>query len=427
MSMDRWAVALLLVASAAKLANADNWPRWRGPDGNAVSRESPLPERWSKSDNVRWKTAIPGEGASSPIVWEDRVFVTSALKDGKLRVVHCLDRPSGKVLWSKETADANPERTSAVTGHAACTPVTDGKHVIAFFGNAGAVCYDWGGKLLWQRTLGEFDTELGFASSPIIHDNRVIFVCDHDGDRFTSFDSFMIALDVATGKELWKTQRRGLFRSWSTPVVVPLTLPSPPEGRGKDEGRKAELVVNAQDSLRGYDPATGMQLWEHKGMTSWVTPSPVFGHGLVFATSGRNGPVLALPTGATGEAKAVWRHETAGPYVCSPLVYGDFLYVHSEQGVLTCYEAKTGKLRYRERLEGKFWASAVAGHGKLYVTNEAGTTFVIRAGAKFEMIARNSLDEYNVASPAIAAGELFLRTEKHLYCIRRDPGGQGTK
>ena len=402
-----WLVCLCASVFICSSAYGDNWPRWRGPDGNAVSCQSPLPEHWSKTENVRWKAAIPGEGVSSPIVWQERVFVTSALKDGKARVVHCLDRQTGKVLWTKETPDANPETTSAVTGHAACTPVTDGAHVVAFFGNAGVVCYNFDGKQLWHRNLGTFDTELGFASSPIIHDGRVILVCDHDGDRFTSFDSFMLALDVATGKAVWKTERRGLFRSWSTPVVV-------------GQSDKSQVVANGQDELRGYDPATGKQLWQYKGMTNWVTPSPVFGHGLLFVTSGRNGPVLAIKPGGAGDVKPLWQHDTAGPYVCSPLLYGDFLYVHNEQGILSCYEAKTGKLQYRERLDGKFSASPVAGDGKLYVTSEAGITFVIRAGPKFEVVARNSLDEYSVASPAIAGGALFLRTEKHLYCVDRE-------
>jgi outer membrane protein assembly factor BamB len=406
-----WSCALLtfslLVPSVT--ARADNWPRWRGPDGNAVSAESPLPLRWSKTENIRWKAEISGEGCSSPIVWEDRVFVTSALDNGKRRLVHCLDRQSGKVTWTREIADKNPETTSNATGHAACTPVTDGRHVVAFFGNAGVVCYDFSGKQLWHKSLGTFDSELGLASSPIIHEDRVILVCDHDGDRFTSFDSFLTALDIKSGKELWRTERRGVFRSWSTPVVATLNA-------------KPQIIVNAQDELRGYDPANGKQLWHVKGMTNWVTPSPVLGHGLIFATSGRNGPVLAVKPGVLGEGevKPVWRHETGGPYVCSPLLYGDYLYVHNEQGILSCYEAKTGKLQYKERLEGKFWTSAAAGDGKIYITNEAGTTFVVRAGTKFEVLARNALEEYSVASPAIAGGDLFLRTEKHLYCIRRN-------
>jgi len=384
--------------------HADHWPRWRGPDGNAVSAETALPLRWSRTENVRWSTEIPGEGSSSPIVWEDRVFITSALDHGKRRVVHCLDRKNGKVLWSQELADKNPETASAVTGHAACTPATDGQHVVAWFANAGLVCYDFSGKQLWHKQLGEFDLDLGLATSPIIHRDRVILVCDHDGDRFTSFDSFLVALDVKTGKEVWKSERRGLFRSWSTPVIVPCS-------------DKSELVVNAQEELRGYDPETGKPLWRLPGLGQWVAPSPVFAHGLIFTASGKNGPLVAVRPGGAGAVKPVWRHETGAAYVCSPLVVGDHLYVHTDAGILTCYEAKTGKTIYKERLEGKFSASAVAGDGRLYFINEAGTTLVIRAGPKFEVLAKNALEEYAVASPAVSQGDLFLRTETRLFCI----------
>jgi outer membrane protein assembly factor BamB len=387
---------------------AENWPRWRGPDGNAVSGEAPLPVHWSTTRNIRWKATVPGDGFSSPVVWDDRIFLASALDHGGRRLVQCLDRAGGKLLWSRELADKNPERTSAMTGHAASTPATDGRRVVAFFGNAGAVCYDRDGERLWQRDLGEFDTELGLASSPVVYRSRVLLVCDHDGDRFTSFDSFLVALDLETGKECWRVERRGLGRSWSTPVLVP--------GRGDHQ----ELIVCGQDQVRGYDPETGKELWRCGGLTAWVAPSPVFGHGLVFAASGKSGPVLAVRPGGSGDVTkthVAWQHAGAGPYVCSPLLYGDYLYVHDERGTLACYDARTGEQQYRERLDGKFTASAVAGDGKLYLTNEDGTTFVVRAGPKFAVLATNALDEYTLASPAVSGKELLLRTEHHLYCI----------
>jgi lipoprotein NlpI len=379
------------------LRAASDWPRWRGPDGNGVSPESPLPLKWSATDHVAWKAAIPGEGSSSPIVSGDVVFVTSALDKGARRVVHCLDRTTGKIRWSRETKDENPERASAMTGHAAATPVTDGSVVVAWFGNAGAVCYDLSGELLWRRPFGEFDSELGIASSPILHQGAVVLTCDHDGSKPRSFDSFLTALDLKTGKTIWKTDRPGLERSWSTPVVV-----------GSD------LLVNAQDELRAYDPATGKELWKVPGMTGWVTPSPVSGKGLIFATSGKDGPTIAFKPGG----QVVWQEKRGGPYVCSPLLAGDQLYVHDETGILVCRNAADGKKLYRERLAPKFTASAVAGDGKVYFTNESGTTFVVKAGPAFELLAENRLGEEVLASPAIARGALFIRTEKHLYCIR---------
>jgi hypothetical protein len=299
-----------------------------------------------------------------------------------------------------------------MTGHAASTPATDGRRVVAFFGNAGAGCYDLAGRLLWQRQLGTFDTELGLASSPVIHRDRVILVCDHDGDRFTSFDSFLICLDVKTGDVVWKSDRPGLLRSWSTPVLVPA-------------GEWPELVVNAQDELRGYDPETGEVLWRVTGMSSWVAPSPVFGRGIVLACSSKDGPTLAVRLGGRGDVTdthVIWKSPRGAPYVSSPLLDGDFLYVATEQGILTCRDARTGAGKYQQRLEGKFYSSPVSGDGRVYLTNDAGMTFVVATGPQFELLARNSLDEYTLASPAFSGGELFIRTERHLYCVHEQHG-----
>lgn len=403
-----WWIAVAALLTDNGVGVAENWPRWRGPDGNAVSAESPLPVRWGPDENVKWKTPISGEGSSSPIVWGDRLFLTASEKDANRRQVHCLDCKDGKVLWSRAIEHQNPERSSALTGNAAPTPVTDGKHVVAFFGNAGIVCLDFDGKQLWHKPLEEFDCELGIASSPVIYKDRVVLVCDHDGKKPTSFDSYLLCLELATGKEVWKADRPGLFRSWSTPILV------------QRAGSTRELIVNAQEELRGYDPDTGKPLWRVTGMTDWVTPSPVFGNGLIFATSGKAGPVLAVKPGGQGDvskSQVAWRKETGGPYVCSPVLYGDHLYVHRDDGVLTCFEAKTGKEIYQERLAGKFIASSVAGDGKIYLTNEDGVTYVLKAGPTFQVLSRNPLKEYTLASPAISGGNLFLRTEKHLWCL----------
>jgi outer membrane protein assembly factor BamB len=388
----------------------ENWPRWRGADGSGIVPEGPLPVKWDGRGNVRWKIAVPGDGASSPVIWQDRIFLTAASPNGKERMVHCFSRGGGKLLWTRSIQHDNPERTSALAGHAAATPATDGRYVVAAFGNAGLVCYDLEGRQIWRRDLGEFDSELGLATSPVIDRRRVFLVCDHDGDRFSSFDSYIAAIDLATGQALWKTERRGLGRSWSTPIVVP--------------GRESmpELVVSAQDHVRAYDLESGQELWQAAATTGWVAPSPVYGHGLIFIVSGKNGPIAAIRPGGRGDVTAThiaWRHEHGGPYVCSPIVYGSCLYLINEQGVLSCYEAKSGALEYQQRLEGKFTASPIAGDGKLYFTNEDGTSFVVQAGSHYALLSSNRLGEYCLASPAAAGGELFLRSEKHLYCIGR--------
>lgn len=396
------------IAAAPPLAGED-WPRWRGPQGNGVSSETGLPTEWDEVRNVLWLTAFPGEGSSSPIVWQDRVFLSSAQERGKRRALHCLARQSGEILWTRETLDDQPETTSALTGHAAATPVCNSQYVVAFFGNAGVVCYDHAGGLQWHVELGSFETELGLASSPILFEDRVILVCDHDGNRFSSYASFLIALDLRTGKVLWKTERPDLFRSWSTPIVVP--------GVGDEQ----ELIVNAQDELRGYDPLRGELLWNVRGMTGWVAPSPVFGQGLIFACSGKDGPTLAVRPGGRGDttqSHRVWHDDRGAPYVCSPLLYGDQLFVHNELGVLTCYDAATGQVQYRQRLAGKFVTSGVAGDGKVYLTNEAGTTYVIQPGQNYKLLAENSLPGETWASAAISGRCLFLRTRRGLYCLR---------
>jgi outer membrane protein assembly factor BamB len=391
------------------LGRERDWPRWRGWEGNAVSRESPFPVSWSLSRGVAWRVPVAGEGSSSPIVWGDAVFLTSSLDHGGRRLLLCLDRKTGETRWQREVQDPNPERTSALAGHAASTPATDGTRVVAFFGNAGVIAWDLEGRELWRRSLGDFDTELGLASSPLFSQDRVILQCDHDGDRFRSFDSYLIALEAATGRTRWKTERRGLERSWSTPIVV-------------TAGDREELVVCGQDGIRAYDPDTGSALWHSAGPTGWVAPSPVSGMGLLFAGSGKDGPILGVRPGGAGDPQAdrvVWKEERGGPYVCSPLLYGDLLYIHDEQGHLSCREAKTGKLVYRETLSGKFTASPVGADGKIYITSESGTTFVLRAGREFEVLARNELGEECLASPALSRGALFLRTRRHLACIAR--------
>jgi outer membrane protein assembly factor BamB len=387
-----WLAVLLLSGCGAP----PDWPRWRGPEGNAVQDGEPLPVTWSADRGVLWRIPLAGEGSSSPIVSGDAVFVTSSRDDGTRRILSCLDRRSGALRWHWETKDGNPERASALTGHAAATPVSDGTHVVVLFGNAGAACVDASGTLLWQKSFGEFDSELGLASSPILHKGKVILVCDHDGDRSKSFDSFLIALDVKSGRTVWKVERPGLFRSWSTPIVA-----------------SGELVVSGQDELRAYDPESGRLLWKVADMSSWVTPSPVAGKGLVFAVSGKDGPTVAIRRGG-GPA---WRDERGGPYVCSPLLYGDQLYVCDETGRLVCRDAESGKVLYRERLGGKFTASPVAGDGKVYLTNEEGSTTVVKAGAQFTKLAENRLGEECLASPAISRGKILLRTRHHLWCL----------
>ncbi len=332
--------------------------------------------------------------------------MTSARDEGKVRLLHAVDPVTGKLLWTAECKQDQPEKTSAVTGHAAATPVTDGERVLAAFGNAGIVAYDFTGKRLWHHAVEGFDTELGLATSPILYRGMVLWTCDHDGDRFTSFDSYLLALDVRTGKVVWKTARPGVGRSWSTPLVVRTA-------QGTDE-----LIIPAESQLRGYDPTTGKELWHLTGLTPWITPSPVGASGMVYAVSGKNGPVLAVKAGGRGAVKPVWMKQTGGPYVSSPLLYGDYLYTGDEHGWLTCYEARTGKRIYRERHQAKFTSSPVAGEEKLYFTSESGETYVVAAGPRYRLLAKNALGEEVLASLVFSESNLLIRGSRHLYCIQ---------
>jgi outer membrane protein assembly factor BamB len=399
-----------LLACLGVLAGGADWPRWRGGDGNAVADGFALPQAWSATENVRWSVEIPGEGSSSPIVVGERVYVTSSRESGRRRELLCLERETGQVRWRREVEDDDPEIASSLTGHAAATPAANADFVVAAFGRAGLFCWRSDGELQWRFELGRFDSELGLASSPILVDQSAILACDHDGNRFTSFDSYLVAVDLATGRQQWRTERPGLGRSWSTPLVV---------RAGDASLAETSLLVNGQDELRAYDARDGRLLWQVPGQTGWVAPSPVVAHELAFATSGKQGPVMAirLRKADAGADRVAWRHENAGPYVCSPVAYRDWLFVHDEAGVLTCYDALSGRQLGRRRLEGKFHASSVAGDGKAYFTNDEGVTYVVAAGPRLEILAINRLDDTCLASPALADGSILLRTGRRLWRI----------
>lgn len=397
---------ILLLLTGGLLAS--DWPAWRGPAGNGSSGEPAAPLVWDAKKNVRWKTPLPGEGASTPVLVNGRVYLTASEGRGTRRSVVAIEASSGKLLWQKVFRDDDPERSSALTGHAASSVVTDGKHLVAFLGNAGVVCLDTEGKVLWQKALGIFDTELGLATSPVLHGGKVFLVCDHDGDRFTSFESFLIALDLATGKEVWKTPRRDHGRSWATPLVVPL-----------GEGRAAVLVAG-DNAVRAYDSGTGKLLWSVPGLETWVAPSPIRVGDRVIAASGRNGPVLSLDLSQPEGKRLAWQRRNGGPYICSPVAWKEWLYLPHESGMLLCVELATGKEVYRQRIDGKFLASPLVVAGRLYWTDETGITRVIQAGPKYVELAVNELGEEVRASPALSDGVLYVRGEKHLYAIKEN-------
>ncbi len=379
------------------------WPRFRGPTGQGETNAAALPTEWDAGGrNLLWRTRIPGRGNSSPVVWGDRVFLTSADPKGTERFVHCLARADGRVLWTRQAPKHPPEPgVRDKNGFASATPVTDGERVIAFLGSCGLVCYDQGGKLLWNYDALKVNTMHGTGASPVLYKDLVILAQDQIGA-----DSIFLALDKRTGKVAWQDKRPRAM-TWSTPVVVRV-------------GDHDELVLAGAGTVRGYDPATGKERWVLRGPTVEVIPAVVVGRDALFSASGRNGPVVALRPGGSGDVTdthLVWRTVRVGPHVPSPVLVGGRLYVANDTGVVTCLDAATGKLVYQERLPDHFSASPVAAGDLLYFPGESGTTYVVRAGDRLDVIARNDLGAPLLASPAVVEGQLLLRTQDELVCV----------
>jgi outer membrane protein assembly factor BamB len=441
--MKRFAVAFILLAVAFTAAQAQNWPQFRGPGATGVAEGTARPVKWdaSKSENVRWRTAIPGLSHASPVVWGNKVFVVSAVSSGKDETrfglfgdvapvkddpqhawkVFALDKLTGKILWERTAYEGIPKiKRHPKSSHAASTPVTDGKYLIVNFGSEGLYAYDLNGKLLWKQDLGvldagwfyDVDYQWEYGSSPIIYKNMVIVQAD------IQKNSFIAAYDIKTGKQLWKTLREEL-PSWGTPTVY--------EGK-----TRAELITNGTKAIRGYDPATGKELWRLGPMSEITTPTPLVAHDLIFVTSGYPPvqPIYAIKPGGSGDLSLkdgkdssefiAWSKQRGGPYMPTPIVYGDLLYTCSNQGVLTAYNAKTGERVYQERLGGTggaFTASPVASEGKIYLSSEDGDVFVVKAGPKYELLSKNPVGEVMMATPAISDGLLIVRTVSHLYAF----------
>lgn len=392
-----------LCCGAEQLFTA-RWPAFRR-DGSGASDLKRLPTVWGEKENVAWRTELPGEGNSSPIVWGDRVYLTSSLDEGAKRLVLCLDAATGKIVWRTELARELKTTHYAKTGFAAPTPTTDGQRLYVFFDTPGVVALDLDGKVLWKRDLGPFQGPYNMASSPVLYKDTVIQVCDHHGP------SFIAALDVASGKQRWRTARKSSSCGhFGTPLLIEV------------QGR-TQLVANGEP-VAAYDPDTGRELWTCRGMKECVGPSVVFGHGLVYASSGRTGPVMAIDPRGQGDVTEthVRMHLTSGgPYVPTPLVYPHLL-VPGDNGRMLIYSGAC-KLVAEGRVRDHFTSSPVGGDGKIYWASERGKTYVIDAAAlkgtrpEVKVLAVNQIRGACLATPAIAGGRLFIRTNEALYCV----------
>jgi outer membrane protein assembly factor BamB len=382
-----------------------NWPRFRGPSGQGETVGAAPPIEWNNAGkNILWRTKVPGRGNSSPVVWGDRVFLTSSDEKGKERFVHCFDRGDGRLVWSKRVPAKPPEPfVRDKNGYASSTPVTDGERVIACFGSCGLVCYDFAGNLQWQYADYKVRTTHGTGASPVLYQDLVILIQDQN-----QADSLFFALDKRTGKVLWQSERDRAM-TWSTPIVVRVN-------------QRDELVMAGNRTVKGYDPRTGKELWSLDGPTEEVIPNIVVGPNLLYSASGRNGPTLALRPGGNGdvtETHLAWRAVRNGPHVPSPALVNGRLYTANDTGVLSCLDAATGKLIYTERIDDRFSASPVTAGDLLWFAAVSGLTYVVRASDRFEPVAKNDLGSPILASPAAIDGTLIIRTQDELVCVGR--------
>jgi outer membrane protein assembly factor BamB len=432
---------LLVGAGAASAQGQPQWPQFRGTAAGVIADDPALPETWSETENIAWKTDIPGLGWSSPVVWDDHIFITSAISEGKEAepvpglydehdhikaaapqrwVVFDIDFRSGKVRWQRELKRGDPPLLRHIkNSYASETPVTDGERVYVYFGAIGLIAaLDFKGDVIWTREIGAFNTqvELGPAASPVLHHDRLFIVNDN------TTQSFLLALDKRTGKEIWKVNRDEMG-NWSTPVVW-------------ENGLRTEIVTTGTRRIRSYD-LDGQVLWELRGMSELTIPSPFVKHGLVYIGSGYPGgalrPVYAIKAGASGDITLkpgetsnefiVWHQPLLGTYNTSALVYDDYYYTLLDRGFLLCHDARTGKQIYgRQRLSvdtSGFTTSPWAYNGKIFLMSEDGDTFVVQAGPTYKLLAKNSLSQMPLATPAVLRGSLIVRTQSRLYRIAK--------
>ena len=436
-----------LVLSFALITAQNDWPQWRGLNNDGMARGD-APHEWSDSKNIAWRVAIPGKGNSSPVIWGDKIFLTTAVPtdvaakatatpastdtpppQGQGRrqgrgpggganagrehkfVVMCLDRRNGKVLWERVAKVATPHEGyhHQYGSFASNTPVTDGKNVYAFFGSRGIYCYDLNGKLIWEKAFQPMRMRLGFGEG-------VATVLDGDS-LFLKFDqeqgSHLLALDKQTGKELWRVARDE-GSSWSPPLII-------------THNGKKQMIVSASNKVRSYDPATGKLIWECAGLGSNVIPAPVIHSGVVYVMSGHREPnLLAIQLGRegdlTGTEAILWTNNRGNAYTGSPVLHDGKLYFVTDSGLITCLDARTGKPHYQQQRLPRsynFKSSPVGANGKLYLATEEGDVVVVKMGEKYEVLSVNTLtDQMFIATPAIAGGSLYLRSQEALYCIR---------
>lgn len=424
--MDRFVATLSLAVASSCLALAGDWPAWRGPNNNGVTVEI-APLTWTQKENIRWRVPLPEPGNSTPITSGEHVFLTQALEGGKRRALIAFHRADGRKLWQHELPCSTVETTHKQNPPCSASPVTDGQAVYAHFASAGVVACDFQGKELWRREFGPVLHRWGNGGSPILYKDLLI-VTQGPGEP-----TFLIALDKRTGKTVWKREEPSInspvFGSWSTPIVIQV------DGHDEMIMPFATALPNAElpqrkaspfgeSEFKGFDPMTGKELWRAGGLGSEIYAMPIVSEkrDLIVGISGHNGPLLAIKPGGSGDVSMshrLWQQSGKNPQrIGSGVIHEGRLYVANAPGTLECLEAKTGNTIWKERVGDNLWGSILLAGKRLYLSDFTGVTYVLAAGSKFELLARNDLHEPLYAAPAVSNGELLLRTYEHLYCIR---------
>jgi outer membrane protein assembly factor BamB len=394
---------LLLIFLSTPVA-AENWPGWRGPTSMGISAEANLPVEWSNTKNIRWKVELHGAGVSAPVVWGNRVFLTAS--DGRLNDrlhVFCYHRKDGKLLWHSRFFGTAPTDLFAPGGMAVPTPVTDGKQLFTLFGTGDLMCLDFAGKPVWIRSLAQeyspFRNRWGMGTSPILVGDNLIVQVDHWSQ------SYLLCVHAKTGANRWKTDRDASV-NWSSPVAV----------KFKDHD---ELIVLGTYRAMGYDLNTGSERWQVRGMGMQCIPSPIVEGNILVAASGENTMAIKLDgkSGNLTDSNVLWINKKAAAYLPSPVLYKGQVYIAGDRGINTCLDAAKGTVLWKKRMGDQYYASPVAGDGKIYFPSREGLVFVVKSGPQYELLAKNDMGEGIVASLAISDGQIFLRGEKHLFCI----------
>jgi outer membrane protein assembly factor BamB len=416
--LNRFVAATLALLVFTAVISAEDWPAWRGPRLDGTSTEKNIPIHWSRTDNVTWKTEIPGIGHSSPIVFGEHVFVTSCIEDQQKRMLTCLERTSGKILWERNVVTAKLEGKHKLNSFASSTPATDGKYVwVSFleYPNMVIACYDYEGKELWRKSPGALTSVHGFCTSPILHKDLLILNGDQDVKKGEDRQAYIVALDKKTGEEKWRVDRPNKTRSYCTPILI--------ESKGKPG--VTQLVLSGSKCVTSYDADTGKLLWIINGPTEQYVASLVFLDQMLFLTTGfPEFHLMGIKPDGEGDVtqtQVAWHHKKLSPkeasYVPSPIAAAGHFFVVSDLGYLTCLDAQTGDKLWMEKLGRHHSASPVLADGHLYFADDSGVMWVLKAGSKFEVVAKNELGEECYASPAISHGHIFIRGLNHLYCI----------